>query len=137
MFVFPGGRYKKCLFCTSHDGIAKRSGSRQAVSLAERLSAELLNLIGEGIASDEDVLRPLKSKIPFELHESRNQHKSYLTRKSSSVRGALITNDGEIGLESKATSASQKATIINQQIENDMSEYGHMRIKIPIINNFE
>ena len=58
MFVFPGGRYKKCLFCTSHDGIAKRSGSRQAVSLAERLSAELLNLIGEGIASDEDVLRP-------------------------------------------------------------------------------
>ena len=81
---------------------------------------------------DDDVFLKM-----FELHESRNQHKSYLTRKSSSVRGALITNDGEIGLESKATSASQKATIINQQIENDMSEYGHMRIKIPIINNFE
>ena len=71
----------------------------------------------------------------FELHE--NHHKSYLTRKSSSIRGASSINDGEIGLESKAASASQKATIINQQIENDMSEYGHMRIKIPIINNFE
>ena len=84
----------------------------------------------------------------FEIQENDNHHKSYLTRKSSSIRGSSRTRPSKTKRQSSMqsfsnlafrhhSSASQRAAVINQRIDRDKSIFGKVRIKIPIINNFE
>ena len=71
-----------------------------------------------------------------------------LTRKSSSIRGSSRTRPSKTKRQSSMqsfsnlafrhhSSASQRAAVINQRIDRDKSIFGKVRIKIPIINNFE